>query len=70
MNRKQLLEFMKGKISQYYYDILYAWTLYNNKTFFIFDKKYKIAPGLYGGYFITTNNFLGLIDDDIFVYPE
>lgn len=65
MDREELLQFMKGKISKYYYDILYAWTKKRKKTFLFFKRKFDVEPTLLGeGYVVST----GL--DHIILYKE
>ena len=65
MDRQELLTFMKGKISDYYYDILYVWTKKREKRFLFFKRKFDVEPTLLGkGYVVST----GL--DHIILYNE
>jgi hypothetical protein len=66
MNREQLLEFMKGKVHIYYYEILDAWTLCRDKRLFgLIKNKFYISPTPMKGYKVYTSAY-----DYIFVYPQ
>ena len=55
MERTELLNWFKGKISDYYYDILYAWTKKREKKFLFFKRKFDVEPTLLGkGYVVST----------------
>jgi hypothetical protein len=54
MYRDELLEAMRAKISQYYYDILVMWTKKREKTLFGGNQKFDVQPTIGGyGYIIT-----------------
>ena len=65
MDREELLQFMKGKISKYYYDILYVWTKKRERKFLFFKRKFDVEPTIFSeGYVVSS----GL--DHIFLYKE
>jgi hypothetical protein len=70
MNRTELLAFMKGKISTFFYDILVAWTKKREKVWFGFaDRVFDVEPHNRNGcpgYQITGENCY----DYIIVLPE
>jgi hypothetical protein len=67
MNRTELLDFMKGKISNYYYEILVVWTQKREKNLFGFDTKFDVEPTAYthNGY-VVNGPWLSFI----IVYPN
>lgn len=55
MDRQELLTFMREKVSNYYYDILYAWTKKRERKFLCFKRKFDVEPTLLGkGYVVST----------------
>lgn len=65
MDRESLLKFLDGKISSYYFDILYVWTMKRKKVFLFFNRKFDMKPTLLSkGYVISA----GL--DSIIVYND
>lgn len=55
MNREELLKWIKGKISDYYYDILVFWTKNREKRFIFFQRKFDLSPTIFGnGYIIRA----------------
>lgn len=65
MNRKELLEFMKPRISQYHYDILEVWSKNREKRFFLFNSNFDIqSTVLNNGYIVKV----GFMLDYILVY--
>lgn len=55
MDREELLKFMKGKVSDYYYDILYAWTKKREKTLLFFKRKFDVEPTIFlEGYVVKS----------------
>lgn len=65
MDREELLQFMKGKISKYYYDILYVWTKKRKRKFLFFKRKFDVEPTIFSeGYVVSS----GL--DHIILYKE
>jgi hypothetical protein len=68
MNRDELLKFMKGKITEYYYEILEIWTKSREYKFLLFKRKFDVEPTIASinkGYIITAKSF-----DYIMVYSE
>ena len=66
MNRTELLEWIKPRISEYYYDILVAWTKIREKKLF-WKRKFLVEPVIYGkGYIIDS----GKSFDSIIVHPD
>jgi hypothetical protein len=64
MNRTELLEFMKPRISTYYYEILEHWTKRREKTLFFFESTFSFEPACFDhGY--CVNYFLEFLH----VYP-
>lgn len=55
MKRKELLIFMKGRISQRYFDILVVWTKKRKKKFLFFNRKFDVNP-LLGCYAYKINS--------------
>lgn len=65
MDRQELLTFIKGKVSNYYYDILYAWTKKRERKFLFFKRKFDVEPTiLLEGYVVKS----GL--DHIILYKD
>lgn len=65
MNREELLVFMKGRISNYYYDILTIWTLKRKNKFLFFKRKFDIRPTIFSKGYIIYAGF-----DSIIVYND
>ena len=65
MDRQELLTFMKGKVSNYYYDVLYAWTKKRERKFLFFKRKFDVESTiLLEGYVVKS----GL--DHIILYKD
>lgn len=65
MNREELLKWMKGRISDYYYDILTIWTLKRKNKFLFFKRKFDIVPTTFSKGYIIRSGF-----DSIIVYDD
>ena len=61
MKRKDLLEFMKPRISEYHYDVLEVWSKDREKRFLIFDRNFKISPTILGEGYVIDGGFMEVI---------
>lgn len=61
MNRKELLLFLKDKISSYDYDNLYLWTKNVSKRLFFFNSKFycELRSNFYHVEYVSTGAYLG-----------
>jgi putative flippase GtrA len=61
MTRSELLEFMDGKISMYYWNILWTWSKKREKSFFIFDRKFDVEPTIFSPGYVVRSGIMDFI---------
>lgn len=61
MDREELLKWLDGRISNYYYEILYVWTKKREKRFLFFKRKFDVKPTLFKKGYIVSSGLESLI---------